>query len=79
MEVNTLLVNKKTLNSGTIIFDNSRVTKEWIKTLIELGIGFTKYVLIVDGRKYYGIKMFRFKKQFFTMCVEFKEVLTLYG
>lgn len=79
MEVNVLLVNKKTINSGTIIFDNSKLTKEWVKTLIKLNVGFKQFVIIADGRKYYGIKMFRFRKQFFTMCVELKEVFALYG
>ena len=75
MEVNTLTINKKTLNSGTIIFDNSELTKEWTKRLIQLRINFKQYVLIADGHKYYCFKMFRFKKQLFTMCKELKEVL----
>ena len=75
MEINTLVINKRTLNSGYILFQDSKSAKEWRDSLEQLHIGYNSFVWIVNYKTYYGFKMFRFKKQFIELCRTLKEVL----
>ena len=75
MEVNVLKPNKVTFNTAYIIFDNHAAAMNW-KVILDLNlVPFTTYVTKKDGKLYFGFKMFRIKKKFFTLCVELKEVL----
>ena len=77
MEINTLTVNKQTLNYAHIIFDNERKAKALEKSLISLRIPNRRFVVIKDGKRYYGFRMFRTKKQFFSLCLKIKEALLI--
>ena len=73
-EIETLY-SSKTLNSGYIFFDDPVKLNMVIDVLNDLHVQFVKYILINGDRRYYGLKMFRMKKQFFRLCVKLKEVL----
>lgn len=70
-----VLYSSKTLNSGYIFFDDPVKLNMTIEALNDLHIQFVKYVLMNGNHRYYGLKMFRMKKQFFKLCVKLKEVL----
>lgn len=76
MEVNILTFNKKTLNSGHVIFENSKKAKKF-KSLIPKKIGISDIIYIEKGRTYYVIKMFYTKKHVLEIAKIFKEVLLI--
>lgn len=76
MEVNILTFNKKTLNSGHVIFENSKKAKKF-KSLIPEKIGTSDVICIEKGKTYYGIKMFYTKKHVMELAKIFKEVLLI--
>lgn len=75
MEVNVLRFNKKTLNSGDVIFDDSKAATKF-KNLIPESVGVSDIVCIEKGKTYYGVKIFYTRKHILTICESFKEVLT---
>ena len=75
MEVNVLILNKKTLNSGYIFFDNQKLAKQW-ESLIPKAIGKTHIVQIKKGKRYYGIKMFYTKRHVMMLGNIMKDLLT---
>lgn len=77
MEINTLKLNKKTLNSGYIFFDNQRMAKQWKNSIAQLKIGCSNVVYIKKGKKYYGFKMFYTKNHVLRLGEIMKEVLTI--
>lgn len=74
-ELDTLHVNKFTLNSGYIFFDCCKKTKKMKEALIQLHIPFNTIIFKAEGRVYYGFKVFRIKKKIYELCVKLKEVL----
>lgn len=77
MEVNVLKLNKKTLNSGYIFFDNQKRAKQWKNSISQLKIGCSDIVCIKKGIKYYGIKIFYTKNHVIRLGEIMKEVLTI--
>lgn len=77
MEINVLKLNKKTLNSGYIFFDNQKTAKRWMNLISPLRIGCSNVVYIKKGKKYYGFKMFYTKKHVLRLGEIMKEVLTI--
>ena len=75
MELNTLVLNKITLNSGYIFFDNKGKAKKAKELLEKLNIGFTLFVVHDSNNKYYGFKVFRMRKQLFKLCAGLKEIM----
>ena len=76
MELNCLRVNKLTLNSGDIIFDNPKTAKKFKDSITQLHICYNIMIIKKEGHTYYGFRIFRMKKQFLKLCVVLKEVLT---
>lgn len=76
METNDLFVNKKTLNSGYIYFDDPRKANRWKDVLIKNRVQHTIFVLHTNGELYFCFKMFRMRYQFLDLCRQLKEVLT---
>lgn len=77
MEINTLKLNKKTLNSGYIFFDNQKTAKQWKNSISQLKIGYSDVVCIKKGVKYYGFKIFYTKNHVIRLGEIMKEVLTI--
>lgn len=77
MEINVLKLNKKTLNSGYIFFDNQKTAKQWKDSISQLKIGCSDVVCIKKGIKYYGFKMFYTKNHVMRLGEIMKEVLTI--
>lgn len=76
IEVDTLYINKRTLNSGHVFFDDIRKAKEFKDALSQMHIGYHETIIKSDNKLYFGFKFFRCKRRFFELCVQFKEVLT---
>lgn len=77
MEINTLKLNKRTLNSGYIFFDNQKTAKQWKNSISQLKIGCSYVVCIKKGMKYYGFKVFYTKNHVIRLGEIMKEVLTI--
>lgn len=75
IELDTLHVNKFTLNSGYVFFDSSKKTKKMKEALLQLNIPFNTIIFKAEGRIYYGFKVFRIKRKIYELCVKFKEVM----
>ena len=75
-ELDTFYTNKNTLNKGYIFFDNYKQALEFIKILEQMHIRYMKYVIQSENHKYFGFKLWGFRKRFFELCVLLKEVLT---
>ena len=75
IEINELCIDRQTMNTGYIFFDNSEKATQWRQVLEDLYIPNVIFVNIIDGKRYYGFRMFRMKKRFFKLCVCLKEVV----
>lgn len=73
--LNTLYMNKKTLNRGYIFFNDKEKAKRWEDVLIEERVGYTPFIWRIHNTTYYGFKFFRMRFQFLTLCAKFKEVM----
>lgn len=74
-EIETFYVDRKCSNMGYIFFDDYRKAVKMKDKLQQFHIGYKKYLVIDDGRKYYGFKAFVTNKKFFNFCIVLKEVL----
>lgn len=77
MELNRMNLNKRTLDKGYVTFDNRIKAERWNDILTDYSIPFVRYLTIVDGRIFYGFKMFYIKKDVFNLCIKLEEVLGL--
>ena len=75
IELNTLILNKFTLNSGHIFVNSALKAKETEEVLKQLNIGYNTMIIKNDGVIYFGFKVYRLKKQLLKLCVRLKEVL----
>lgn len=75
LEIETMYVNKKSLNSASIIFDDKDKADAWSKILIKERVGNVPIIFIHDSKKYYGFRMYRMKYQFLKLMLNLKNIL----
>ena len=69
------LYSSRTLNSAYIFFDDVKKFNKMRDKLIPLFVRHSFILVKCNGQIYYGIKMFRMKRQFLEICKVMKEVL----
>jgi arabinogalactan endo-1,4-beta-galactosidase len=74
IEINALVMNRS-FNNGYIFFEDKRKAKDWIRILKQYRVSYVNFIIIFNKTKYYGIRMFRMKRQFLDLCGKLKEVL----
>lgn len=74
-EINTLYVEKQSVNTGYIFFDSFAKAIKCKKVLEALYIKKVEFVIKADGKYYYGFRMFGIRRRLYILCVQLKEVL----
>lgn len=75
MEINKLIPNTQTFNKAYILFEEERAAKQWLENLNSMRIQHTKFIWVINHKRYYGFKMFRIKRQFFELVTKLTEVI----
>ena len=73
-DLDTLILNKFTLNSGYIFFKDKEKTKKTKDLLRKMNIDHTEFVSIRSSNKLYGFKVFRMRNKVFRLAVALEEI-----
>lgn len=74
-KVNEFVINKNTLNSGYIFFEDVTLASKFNNLISKQNIEHTIYVDKKDDHIVYGFKLFRIRNKFLDLCRILKEVV----
>ena len=74
IEIEYLICNKRT-DVGYIFFDDHLKYEKMNQFLKQLNIGHKKYIIITDGHKYFGFRIWHVHKRFMDICIHLKEAV----
>ena len=74
-KLNSLQINKKTMNSGYIFVKDSRKAKQLKVLFDDMKIEYVVFIHSDKDFRVFGFKIYRIKKQFFELCSALGEVI----